>query len=82
MARVYNALHSVYTVADGDGQTTVAREADVDVGRDPRPSAQCRASLLHPTARCFVRESQRDFDAVPLALTEKSICGSRINLVE
>lgn len=30
MPRVFNALHSVYTVADGDGQTTAACEADVD----------------------------------------------------
>jgi hypothetical protein len=28
-----------YTVADGDGQTTAAREADVDVGSDQRPTA-------------------------------------------
>jgi hypothetical protein len=26
-----------YTVADGDGQTTAAREAGVDVGGDPGP---------------------------------------------
>ena len=31
-----------YTVADGDGQTKAAREAGVDVGRDPGPVTLCR----------------------------------------
>jgi hypothetical protein len=29
-----------YTVADGDGQTTAAREAGADVGGDKRPAAK------------------------------------------
>src|SRR5262249_11944409 len=36
-----------YAAADGDGHTKAAREAVVDVGGDPRPAAECRASLLH-----------------------------------
>src|SRR4029453_3256669 len=40
---------SYYTVADGDGQTTAAREAGVDVGGDPGSAAECRASVLRAT---------------------------------
>ena len=36
-----------YTAADGDGQTTAAREPGIDVGGDPRSAAECGASLLH-----------------------------------
>src|SRR5689334_16253664 len=38
-----------HTVAHGDGQTTAAYEAGVDVGRDPRPAAQRRPSVLRAT---------------------------------
>src|SRR5262245_56063257 len=38
-----------YTVANGDGQTKAAGKAGVDVGVDPRPVAQCLASVLHAT---------------------------------
>jgi hypothetical protein len=34
-----------YTDADGDGQTTATREAEVDVGGDPRPAAKYRPSV-------------------------------------
>jgi hypothetical protein len=40
-----------YTVADGDGQTTMAREADVDVGGDRRSAAERRASVLYRQSR-------------------------------
>jgi hypothetical protein len=36
-----------YTVADGDGHTKAARDAAVNVGGDPRPVTERRASLLH-----------------------------------
>jgi transposase len=35
-----------YTVADGDGQTTTASEADVDLGGNTRPAAQRRTPVL------------------------------------
>ena len=38
-----------YTVADGDGQTTTASEAGVDVGGDRRSAAQRRAPVLRAT---------------------------------
>src|SRR5262245_58741913 len=38
-----------YTVADGDGQTTTAWEAGVDVGGHSRSPAWRRASVLHAT---------------------------------
>jgi hypothetical protein len=44
MARVYNALHSVYTVADGDGQTTRRpRQASMWVAAQDLPR-----SAAHP----------------------------------
>src|SRR5262245_35063018 len=38
-----------YSVADGDGQTTAACEAGIDVGGDRRPAAECRPSVLQAT---------------------------------
>jgi hypothetical protein len=38
---------SYYAVANGDGQTTAARDAAIDVGGGPRPAAQCSAPILH-----------------------------------
>src|SRR5262245_19484936 len=40
---------SSYTVADSDGHTTAAHEADVDVGGDERSATERRASVLHTT---------------------------------
>jgi hypothetical protein len=37
------------TVANGDGQTTAAREAALDVGGDPGPAARRRPSVLRAT---------------------------------
>jgi transposase len=37
-----------YIVGDGDGQTTTACEAGLDVGGDPGPAARCRTPVLHP----------------------------------
>jgi hypothetical protein len=34
-----------YTVANGIGQTTTAREAAIDVDSNPRPAAKCRTSV-------------------------------------
>ena len=36
-----------YTVPHGDGQTTTAAEADVDLVANPRPAADRRAPVLH-----------------------------------
>src|SRR5262245_27877397 len=38
-----------YTLADGDGKRTAAREAGVDVGGDRGPAAECRPSVLRAT---------------------------------
>src|SRR5687768_140761 len=38
-----------YTVADGDGQTTAARDADINVGGHQRSATESRASVLHTT---------------------------------
>jgi hypothetical protein len=46
MIRVSNALHSVYTVAHGDGQTTAPPEAGLDVGSPAGLAAQRRAPFI------------------------------------
>jgi len=37
---------TIYTVGDGDGQTTTASRADIDVGGDAGPAAERCASVL------------------------------------
>jgi transposase len=57
-----------YTVADGYGQTKATRDAGLDVGGDPRPAAQCRASLLCATDQIL---DQHDFDRYVEGLCER-----------
>jgi hypothetical protein len=59
---------SYYTVADGDGQTTAAREAGLDVDGDPGPAAQRRPSVLRATEQIL---DQHNFDGYVEDLCER-----------
>ena len=59
-----------YAIPDGDGQTEATREAGLDVGGDPRPAAQCRASLLCAPESDF---EQHEFDAYVEGLSKNPL---------
>jgi hypothetical protein len=57
-----------YTVADGHGETTAARDATIDVGGDHRPAAERCASVLYAAESVL---DQHDFDGYVEGLCQR-----------